>query len=688
MTTTLIAGQSATVTLNAGDKWSISKSALSEGTFSAVDANGIVVDGGVFGNTTLTNKIYGPYNNAVNLIAAILTISCKIGSIAYTYIPAEIIFTNFPVSSYGAKGDGIKLSDVTTTNGSPVISSASYSFTALDVGKYITIAGAAAAAAVLNSTIISVSGGKATLNNNAGTSKAGNAVATFGTDDSAAFNAAVTAANTAGGGVVSMGKAIYVIASTITWKSLVSLNGQGWGKSILKWISTSSMTSAVIQAITGTKDIQYIDCQFTNFEIDGAAATQASYNVAGKGIYIQYMLRPLFQNLYVHDTPATGLGMDHLQYGNIIGNIVSNCGRLNSGSGLGGAGIGIAMGGSFPSATYPESVNIVDNIVLDNKRYGIFLEGVGTTTPINSFAVVTGNYIHMSATSGHGIGDSGMQNMNISGNVIVGVSGSLDGISVDVGTLTVAAGVKGLISNNVITTARNGIQLNYTSNPAVSLITEYAIKGNKIEASIASGILITTEAATLLDILDISNNQCVRNGVHGISIAGTGSIKGLSIKGNKCINNTGNGFKAICAIADLTMVANDFLDEQAVPTQVNGIEFNGAVAITDAFITDNKLTGNTGAGYTLTGGATLAGRVINNPGYNPVGTSSVSPGASPWTYTAGVSPEVVYISAGTVTSVEKNGNNIGLIAGSFPLNPNDTLVVTYAVAPTVWKDVA
>src|SRR5258708_2768669 len=43
--------------------------------------------------------------------------------------------------------------------------------------------------------------------------------------------------------------------------------------------------------------------------------------------------------------------------------------------------------------------------------------------------------------------------------------------------------------------------------------------------------------------------------------------------------------------------------------------------------------------------------IRDNPGYNPVGASSVTPGASPWTYTASASPETHYIPAGTISSM-------------------------------------
>jgi hypothetical protein len=44
--------------------------------------------------------------------------------------------------------------------------------------------------------------------------------------------------------------------------------------------------------------------------------------------------------------------------------------------------------------------------------------------------------------------------------------------------------------------------------------------------------------------------------------------------------------------------------------------------------------------------------IHDNPGYNPLGVAVVTPGASPWTYTAGPTPETHYLNGGTVSSIK------------------------------------
>ena len=110
------------------------------------------------------------------------------------------------VQAYGAYCDGtILYSDVRTTNGSAVISSPDYTFTTADVGAHITLTNPAAfntyyQSGTFDGTIISVSGGNATLSGNVGFTSTSYAYASarfYHHDDSVAIQNALTAAATA-----------------------------------------------------------------------------------------------------------------------------------------------------------------------------------------------------------------------------------------------------------------------------------------------------------------------------------------------------------------------------------------------------------------------------------------------------------------------------------------------------------
>jgi len=78
----------------------------------------------------------------------------------------------------------------------------------------------------------------------------------------------------------------------------------------------------------------------------------------------------------------------------------------------------------------------------------------------------------------------------------------------------------------------------------------------------------------------------------------------------------------------------------------------------------------------------------NNLGFNPEGMENPSPDGSPWTYTAGSSAETVYIYNGTVSDISKDSNKLfGETGHTVNLEPHESVVITYSVAPTVRADV-
>jgi len=103
------------------------------------------------------------------------------------------------------------------------------------------------------------------------------------------------------------------------------------------------------------------------------------------------------------------------------------------------------------------------------------------------------------------------------------------------------------------------------------------------------------------------------------------------------------------------------------------------------FIEGNNLRGNTTA-ITVESGKNTHGWIRNNPGYNPVGVSSITVGTSPFTYTAGSSPETVYIRGGTVSDISVDGTTLFTDTGhSIDLEPHQSVVITYSSTPTMVK---
>lgn len=102
-------------------------------------------------------------------------------------------------------------------------------------------------------------------------------------------------------------------------------------------------------------------------------------------------------------------------------------------------------------------------------------------------------------------------------------------------------------------------------------------------------------------------------------------------------------------------------------------------------VSDVDMSGNA-TGSVLDSGATpaIGSKISGCRGYNPVGTSLVTVGASPFSYTAGLSPESVnlYGGAGVVSTV----GGVALantVPASFVLQPLQTVSISYTSVPTM-----
>lgn len=117
-------------------------------------------------------------------------------------------------------------------------------------------------------------------------------------------------------------------------------------------------------------------------------------------------------------------------------------------------------------------------------------------------------------------------------------------------------------------------------------------------------------------------------------------------------------------------------------TQTYGIY---AANTTNVTISDLLATPNI-TGSIFDGGGNTNLQIRDVRGYNPRGASVLTPSASPWTYTAGPTREVLYMFGGTFTTIVKDG--MGLAAGiPILLDPGQSVVLTYTVAPaTAYAD--
>jgi hypothetical protein len=285
--------------------------------------------------------------------------------------------------------------------------------------------------------------------------------------------------------------------------------------------------------------------------------------------------------------------------------------------------------------------------------------------------------------------------------------------------------------------SQQGTGVNLTGLPSSST---YGVQYNMAKSTlqnIATGILYGSYVQGLT--VDQTNFTFATN---GIADAGseTGALVQLSVTNSQfnpgAVSN-GNGIVTATAIGSVQIANSMFViggpSQSAITlsqakhfaianneiqgigsTASNGIVIGTTMSNSPGIIAGNDIFGFTGAASGIwlqaasalvnvygnvfaanTTNITSAGTnnvIVNNLGYNPVGPASITVGASPFTYTAGPSPETIYVWGGTVSqiNVDKNGGSLTTIAASqsncsFDLGPFEQIKVTYSATPSMNK---
>jgi hypothetical protein len=210
----------------------------------------------------------------------------------------------------------------------------------------------------------------------------------------------------------------------------------------------------------------------------------------------------------------------------------------------------------------------------------------------------------------------------------------------------------------------------------------------------SDGILIAnTGASPTVEGLHFLGARIYRNAGHGVAISGGTYIdfEASHICGNNLIAGANTGIAIENGINNVRVRGGEVgggCDGQA-STQAAGIYFVGTS--TNTQIQGVDLSNNNTIPIAF--GGVVTGRIEGNPGYNPVGAAAIgSPPASGNPYTAGASPETIYLSAsGGVSAVTQNGTGVlpaalgNNIVATFDLGPGEILTPTYGGAITMKK---
>lgn len=289
------------------------------------------------------------------------------------------------------------------------------------------------------------------------------------------------------------------------------------------------------------------------------------------------------------------------------------------------------------------SRTIIDHNVVKATLGGVMVSYNGNASHVPEQIVIDGNIISLDATVAT---NAGINSMNTAHTTIQNNRVTYTGTPTN-GQTPISNGIYGIGSSNIV------------------------VVGNTVRGSTRHGI----------HLLNVTGYAVDRNRVTNPSSASTGTYCGLYLDGA-----TGN------SPTKGSVRFNEFLDDRTGGgvMMYAGIGLNGGSP--RAAIIGNRVLGVT-AGYVTNAG--LAYWIAQNDfgGGHPFGNVSVTPSASPFTYSVSVSspnpyPQEVIVSGGTVTQIQKKRGGgaavtTGLTAGIFRLEANDSLIVTYSSAPTM-----
>lgn len=308
-----------------------------------------------------------------------------------------------------------------------------------------------------------------------------------GTADQVEINQAITDCPTAGCRII-LQEGTFNTTAAIVPKSGIELVGMGPGKTILK---PGNISEAVIDDhTTSSSGSPFTDIVFRDFEIDGSNMTKDT-STSRKGIFLLYVSRLRIQNLYVHDTGATGLGVDFLTDAHIVDNVIDNCGYSSATTGNSGIGIG--------SGAYSEEpIIIANNHISRSGVAGILLEAQAPAVDAKNW-VVSNNVV--GDNNQWGILVRGVSQATFTGNVVEG--NTKDGVRIETYASIVPHDL--VFSGNIISgNSEHGIDIN--SSAATNIVVHSNNICGNTSGTISNGLSVTSELDQLGNLCNTQND--------------------------------------------------------------------------------------------------------------------------------------------------------------------------------------
>lgn len=354
----------------------------------------------------------------------------------------------------------------------------------------------------------------------------------------------------------------------------------------------------------------------------------------------------------------------------------------------------------------------LDHCFMGGMQIGVLIDQNGAN--ISGAIFLRENHIASIAPGGSGILATGVQDLFIDHNIIEGGASAIAGVELR----HVFAGCK-LTCNDVFATGSHGLLIDPQSGQSVvgveSTNNWYDSCGTCVDISPATGGQVNhvkmledwactstvgpgihISGAGVVDDVDISQTIAAGNANSGVLVDASAAtylrFHNLTVSGNSTSSSGGAaGFAIVSPVTHVQISGGRFGPIPSNPANSQSFGIYLEVVASDFMdIHDADVSGNLTGG--LAKGTTGANNNIRNVrGYNPLGQQGITVGASPFSYKAGSSPEVVYLFGGTITNITLAGTAISAATTGTPmqvtLSPNVTMVVTYSVIPNMIKSV-
>jgi parallel beta-helix repeat protein len=443
------------------------------------------------------------------------------------------------------------------------------------------------------------------------------------TDDATAIQAALTAADTAGGGTVYFpSDSVYIVGTQLNMGSNTTIMGGGWS-TVLKMadaadllailhatsksniiisdlqldgnkanqttnlqhgIRTSDSTDIVIQRILGHsfKGSTTAGTEGAVVNIRGAAAFEAralissciAHSVGGYGIGTYRAGTVVISNCLAYDNDTHGFSLSGSATGQIRNNSIVNCSSWDNGRfgfnleyqvGTTVSGCSSSGNSSSPYGGYQTHGGL--DIVFSNCTSKGDYIGLKTT---NTIADEPHNLLIESIV----IEDSTGDGIQLVGGASTSSRIKIDGCVINnpgaIG-MSIQATIQHITVSNcqVLSAGTVGIQSLHLGDGVFS--------GNMVRSSTDSGLRVSTSTGQAA----ITGNSCINNGEHGILIQNIANERGATVSGNLCKNNSTSSTNTydginINASSNIAVIGNTCTDDHVTPAQRYAIDEAGA----------------------------------------------------------------------------------------------------------------